>query len=148
MGWDMELGQYCIIDPTVKIGIGTRIGHFVILKKHTCIGNNCTIEDRVISSGKNWIGDETTLKYGCVIARATQIGKYCFLAPNVVTLYLTADGECKPVRIGDNVFIGAGTIIAPGVTICSDAVIGALSFVNKDITEPGIYAGSPVKRIR
>ncbi len=54
----------------------------------------------------------------------------------------------KPVKIGNNVFIGAGSIILPGVTIEDNCIIGAGSLVNKNIPKNTIAAGSPVKIIK
>ena len=52
------------------------------------------------------------------------------------------NGNCQ---IGNRVFIGSGAIIANGVTICDDCVIGAGAVVTKSITEKGIYVGNPAK---
>ena len=49
--------------------------------------------------------------------------------------------------IGNHVSIGSNATILP-VTICDKVVIGAGSVVTSDITEPGIYAGNPAKKIR
>lgn len=51
------------------------------------------------------------------------------------------------VKIGNNVFIGYGTIILPGVTIGSNVVIGAGSIVNRDIPDNSVAAGNPCKVI-
>ena len=53
-----------------------------------------------------------------------------------------------PVKIGNNVQIGANSVIAPGVTIGDNVVIGALSFVNKDIPSNSIAVGTPCKVIK
>ena len=53
-----------------------------------------------------------------------------------------------PVKIGDNVWLGAGVIINPGVTIGDNSVIGSGSVVTKDIPEDSIFAGNPAKFIR
>ena len=57
---------------------------------------------------------------------------------------LGASGE---VAIGNNVFIGMNTIILRGVHIGDNVVIGAGSVVSKDCAENGVYAGSPAKFI-
>lgn len=49
------------------------------------------------------------------------------------------------VKIGDNVFIGAESVILPGVTIGSNVVIGANSTVTHDIPDNSVYAGSPAR---
>jgi len=53
----------------------------------------------------------------------------------------------KETKIGNNVSIGSNVTILP-VTICDHVVIGAGAVVTKDITEPGIYAGNPARKIR
>ena len=51
------------------------------------------------------------------------------------------------VVIGDNVFIGAGTIILPGVRIGSNVVVGAGSVVTRDVGENTVVAGNPARQI-
>lgn len=51
------------------------------------------------------------------------------------------------VTIGDNVFIGAETVVLPGVTIGNNVVIGANSTVTHDIPDNTVMAGSPAKAI-
>lgn len=51
------------------------------------------------------------------------------------------------IKIGDNCFIGYGSIIMPGVTIGSNCVIGAGSVVNKDIADNIVAAGVPARKI-
>tara|TARA_R110002051_G_scaffold112439_4_gene185199 strand:+ start:9677 stop:10216 length:540 start_codon:yes stop_codon:yes gene_type:complete len=53
----------------------------------------------------------------------------------------------KVFQFGDNVVIGVGSIVLGPLKICDNVMIGAGSFVNKDITEPGIYVGKPLRRI-
>ena len=52
------------------------------------------------------------------------------------------------VSIGNNVFIGAGTIVLPGVTIGNNVVIGAGSVVATDIPDNSLAVGSPAKVIK
>ena len=53
----------------------------------------------------------------------------------------------RSTKIGNHVSIGTNATILP-VSICDHVVVGAGSVVTKDITEPGIYAGNPAKKIR
>ena len=54
----------------------------------------------------------------------------------------------KPIKIGDNVWIGSNAIILQGVTIRNGAIIGANAVVTKDVPENTIVAGVPAKVIR
>ena len=56
--------------------------------------------------------------------------------------------QTAPVTIGDNVWIGGGAIIMPGVTIGDNVVIGAGSIVTKDIPSNMIAYGNPCRIIR
>lgn len=51
----------------------------------------------------------------------------------------------KAIHIGNNVWIGSGTVVLPGVTIGDNAIIGARSLVTKDIPANMIAIGSPAK---
>lgn len=54
----------------------------------------------------------------------------------------------KPIVVGDNVFIGYGTVIMPGVTIGSNVVIGAGSVVTRDLPDNVVAVGVPAKVLR
>ncbi|HWJ80101.1 MAG TPA: DapH/DapD/GlmU-related protein [Niallia sp.] len=82
------------------------------------------------------------------------IGDNCTLAPRVHVLAHDAStirhiGYAKigKVTIKENTFIGAGTIILPGVTIGKNVIIGAGSVVSKNIPDNVVAVGSPAKAI-
>jgi serine acetyltransferase len=62
-------------------------------------------------------------------------------------VYLKRHMQGNVFDLGDNVVIGTGTTVIGPVTICDDVIIGAMSLVNKDITEPGTYVGIPAKKL-
>jgi maltose O-acetyltransferase len=83
-----------------------------------------------------------------------EIGDNVTLAPNVTILahdastkFHTGYTRIAPVKIGSRVFIGAGSIIMPGVVIGDDAIIGAGSLVTKDIPDRSLAVGSPARVI-
>lgn len=82
------------------------------------------------------------------------IGSNVTIAPHVQIL--SHDASTKPfinytkigqVRIGNNVFIGAKSIILPNTTIGDNVIIGAGSIVTKDIPSNTVVAGTPAKKI-
>lgn len=56
--------------------------------------------------------------------------------------------KCQPIRIGNHVFIGANSVVLPGVQIGDNVVIGAGSIVTKDIPSNSIAVGNPCKVIK
>lgn len=86
------------------------------------------------------------------------IGDNVFIGPNVgiYTAGHPLDTERRnegleyafQIKIGNNVWIGGGVSILPGVTIGDNSVIGAGSVVNKDIPSDSLAAGNPCKVIR
>ena len=82
------------------------------------------------------------------------IGDDVVLAPRVHILAHDASmwnalgyAKIAQTKIGNNVFVGAGSIILPGVTIGDNVVIGAGSVVTKDIPSNVVVAGNPAKPI-
>jgi acetyltransferase-like isoleucine patch superfamily enzyme len=80
---------------------------------------------------------------GVVIEDFVQLGSHCS-----VYSISTIDGKKGRVTLKENCRIGSHTIIMPGVTIGKNAVVGAHSFVNKDIPDNVVAFGSPVKIIK
>ncbi len=56
--------------------------------------------------------------------------------------------SARPVAIGDNVWLGGGAIVRPGVTICADTVVGAGSVVTRDLPPGVVAAGNPCRVLR
>lgn len=106
------------------------------------------------------VGDNFYANVYCVILDGAKvcIGDNVFIAPHVgiYTAGHPLDVEqrncgleyARPITIGNNVWIGAGVSILPGVTIGDNAVIGAGSVVNKDIPSGVLAAGNPCRVIR
>ncbi len=86
------------------------------------------------------------------------IGDHVMIGPNVVLATGThpinpelRDQQAQynlPIHIEENVWIGAGAIVLPGVTIGKNSVIGAGSVVTKDIPADVVAAGSPCRVLR
>lgn len=106
------------------------------------------------------IGNDFYANFDCVMldGGGIEIGDHVLFGPKVgiYTSNHAADawerqnGACyaKPVKIGNNVWIGAGVHITQGVTIGENTVIGAGSVITKDIPANVVAAGVPCKVIR
>ena len=151
-------GKNCKIDPDAKIGYAESgkgriiLGDGVIVR-HGCvirscsgiikIGNNVVVNYYTIMHGFGniTIGDDTLISPGVhMYAQDHGISKH--------ELIKNQDNAKKPIIIGSDVWIGAGSIITGGVTINNGAVVGAGSIITKDIPPYEIWAGNPAKKIR
>jgi acetyltransferase-like isoleucine patch superfamily enzyme len=109
------------------------------------------------------IGARSGLSGTCVCAlRSVSIGTDCLIGANVLIVDTDfhplraerrrtappSSAATAPVTIGNNVFIGAHSIILKGVTIGDDAVIGAGSVVSRDVPVGVIFAGNPARLVR
>ena len=105
-------------------------------------------------------GDNLYINYDCTILDCNQVhfGNNVLLAPKVqtYTAYHPVDPELRlsgkelaaPVTIGNNVWLGGGVIVCPGINIGSNVTIGAGSVVTKDIPSNVVAVGNPCKVIK
>ncbi|MGH8445534.1 MAG: sugar O-acetyltransferase [Solimonas sp.] len=123
------VGEGCVIRPPFHCdyGFNIRLGDGVFLNF------NCVILDVVEVS----IGDRTQIAPGVQILAADH--------PRDAALRRTGLESGQPVRIGANVWIGAGALILPGVTIGDDALIGAGSVVTRDVPAGATVYGNPAR---
>lgn len=124
-----ECGKECYVEPPLHANWG----------KFTHFGNN------VYANFNLTLVDDTHI----------YIGNHVMIGPNVV---LATAGHPispeerrnvaqfnKPIHIGDNVWLGAGVIVLPGITIGENSVIGAGSVVTKDIPANVVAVGNPCR---
>jgi maltose O-acetyltransferase len=89
---------------------------------------------------------------------AITIGEDCQIGPNVQLLTPTHPVDprprrdkleaAKPITVEDNVWLGGGVVVCPGVTIGENSVIGAGAVVTKDIPANVVAVGNPARVIR
>jgi maltose O-acetyltransferase len=107
-----------------------------------------------------YIGDGAFLNFGVLIdtVGGVWIGENCRIGPRVNILTSThvvgsteqRGGElsAQPVRIEDGAWVGAGSLIMPGVSVARGCVVAAGAVVTSDTTPDGLYAGVPATRRR
>lgn len=127
------------------------------------LGEYSTIEDfSTINNGAGdvIIGNKTIIGISNVIIGPVKIGNNVMLAQNIVVSGLNHGYEdinvspkdqkinTKPIKISDDVWIGANCVITAGVTIGKHVVIGAGSVVTKSIPDYVVAAGNPAKILK
>jgi maltose O-acetyltransferase len=106
------------------------------------------------------IGARTLANFGLTAldVAAITIGDDVQIGPNVQLLTPThpIDAEprrakleaAKPIAIGDNVWLGGGVIVCPGVTIGANSVVGAGAVVTRDVPPNAVAVGNPARVLR
>ena len=128
-----EIGDGCYIEPPLHANWG---GHHV----HMGCGVYANFNLTLVDDDEIFIGDSCMFGPNVIIATASH--------PILPSLRLQALQYNVPVRIGNNVWVGAGAIILPGVTIGDDTVIGAGSVVTHDIPSGVVAVGNPCRVLR
>ena len=113
-----------------------------------------------VGGAEIYIGKNTRIHGSCIHAfKKIHIGNDCLIAANCQIFDSNghhsspnerriSNGTAKEITIGDNVWIGANSIILPGVSIGSNSIIAAGSVVNKSIPAEHIAGGNPAKSIK
>lgn len=127
-----KVGENCFFEPPFSANWGC----FTHLGNNVYANFNLTLVDDT----HIYIGDNTMIGPNVTICTAAH--------PIHPELRRQAAQYNKPVTIGKNVWIGAGSIVLPGVTIGENTVIGAGSLVTHDIPANVVAYGSPCRVIR
>ena len=130
----VELGTCVKLYPNVKISICGKKGRIAKLK----LGDNVAIGDRT----EIHVGDLVE------IGNHTIISWDCCIMDRDYHKFNSDVEQIRPVKIGNNVWIGCNVIIMKGVTIGDGAVIAAGSVVTKDVPARTLYGGNPAQLIR
>jgi acetyltransferase-like isoleucine patch superfamily enzyme len=140
---DLRCGEGVrIVEPAnvyeCTLGAGVFVGPFVEIQKGVVIGERTKVQSHAFICELVTIGDDCFIGHGVMF---------------VNDLFQTG-GPARGRRelwasthIGHRVSIGSNATVLP-VRICDDVVIGAGAVVTRDITQPGIYAGNPARLLR
>lgn len=156
----LHMGDHCFIGD--RVVLFERLGGGAIT-----FGSHVEIyRDTIIETGRNGyveVGDQSSIHPGCIIfayVEPIKIGSGVMLASNCA-LYSYDHGVAPhdlirkqapvskgPIVIGDESWLGFGSIVLSGVTIGKGAVIGAGSVVTHDVPDYAIVAGVPARVVK
>lgn len=128
-----EIGENCYIEPPLRANFG---GHHVHFGNSVYANFNLTLVDDT----HIYVGDHTMFGPNVTVATAGH--------PILPELRQQGYQYNAPIHIGKNCWIGAGVVILPGVTIGDNVVIGAGSIVTKDLPDNVVAVGNPCKILR
>ena len=128
------------------------------------VGEGCFYLDQIVwlNGDQIELGAHVGFNYGCYVNGygGLRIGDWANIGPgsmihtanhhfdDLTRPFITQGWEKRPVTIGEDVWVGMGAVILPGVTIGDHAVIGAGSVVTKDIEPYAIAVGNPATPVK
>jgi sugar O-acyltransferase (sialic acid O-acetyltransferase NeuD family) len=156
IGKTVDVGKYrdcyCIVavgDNHVRIEIVKKL---VGTKFYTAIHPSAVIADTVK------IGEGTVIMAGVVINVDTEIGKHCIINTAVTIDHDNRIGDfvhispgahlAGGVSVGEHSWICTGAVIINNIHVGEDVVLGASARALKDIDVPGVYVGTPARRVK
>ncbi len=157
----ISIGDNTVVDDNVLLDAKGEGNDGLWIGANAYVGRNTILNCK---EGSISVGDYTNISANCSLLSETEIvlGRYCFLAGHC---YLVAGGNhsfadvTKPImfqpsvskggiRVGDDVWLGAGVIVLDGVTIGPGTVVGAGAVVTGPLPEYSVAVGSPAKVVR
>ena len=135
LGNNVSIGKHFYHSSGLKIGGGGSQN----FESNLIIGDRCVIHNSFIN-----IASSVTIGNDVGFSNDVDIMTHGFWG-SVLQGY---PASFQGVTIGNNVIVGFKSSFLMGANVCDNIVIGAHSLITKNISKPGIYAGSPIKFIR
>ncbi len=138
-----------VIYGDVEAGDDLSVGHFALIREHTRIGDQVVVGTQVVIEGHVTIGSHVKIESGAFLPTQTTIGCRVFIGPHAV---LTNDKyplrrrhEYEPVgpTIDDNVSLGAGCILLPGIHVGEGSIVSAGAVVTRSVPPWSLVRGVP-----
>jgi len=146
--------SHSVIYAGNTIGANFQTGHKANLRELNNIGNDVSVGTLSIVEHHVSIGNGVRIHSQAFIPEFSILEDCCWIGPNVVLTNArfpqspTAKAELKGPTIGIRARIGANSTILPGISVGSEALVGAGSVVTKPVSERTIVVGNPAKFVR
>jgi acetyltransferase-like isoleucine patch superfamily enzyme len=153
IGAGSVLRTHTVIYAGVTAGARLNTGHGALIRENNELADDCSVGTHAALEPGNRIGERTRIHSHCFLEHVT-LGDRVFVGPGVV---FTDDPhpmcpryeECVlGATVEDDVSIGGGAVILPGVRIGSGSLIGAGSVVTRDVEAGSVMAGNPARRVK
>lgn len=155
-GENFKIGNFSIVEPGVRVGDNVTVGHHCLLKSGTRFGDNINFADYAKTTGLCYVGNNVNVRTGSCISKSVIVEDKAFIGAGVMTSHTKHIHHQRPqmpriqliTRIGYGAVVGSHSNLSAGVHIGDNVVIGYGSVVTKDVLEPAIYAGNPVRKLK
>ena len=140
------------VEEGAEIGEGTKIWHFVHVRKGAKIGKNCNIGKDVYIDTNVEVGDNCKIQNFATLYQGLKVGNDVFIGPHVCftnDMYPRAaiwdEERLEKTVVCNGASIGANSTIIAGITIGKYAMVGAGSVITGDIPDNALVFGNPGK---
>lgn len=131
-----------------------KLSNWFFNKNYTKLSNKIDTINKIVNKcvlhGETKIGENFNLGYGgigVVIHKRTKIGRNCSVSQNVTIGRKKGKSDGVP-EIGNNVYIGANSVVFGNVVVGDNSIIGPCTLINKSIPPNSVVAGNPFKIIK
>lgn len=128
--------------------INARIEPGAVIRDQVTIEDNAVVMMGAIINIGAEIGQGTMIDMGAILGGRATVGKNSHIGAGAVLAGVIEPASAEPVRVGDNVLVGANAVVIEGVQIGSGSVVAAGAIVTQDVPENVVVAGVPARIIK
>ena len=128
------------ISQRLAVSWHTAIHPSAVVSRYATVGEGTVVLANAVINADASVGRHCIVNTAAVVEHDNKLFDFVHISPRAALAGNVTVGECSQV--------GIGAALRQGITICEDCLIGANAAVVKDITEKGIYAGVPARRLR
>jgi acetyltransferase-like isoleucine patch superfamily enzyme len=145
--------SHSVVYSFVTAGARLVTGHGAVIREHTTIGDRVVFGTYASCDGYTRIGDDVQVGQYAQLSQAARIGSGSFIGGHTVfsdnrMAIRAVEFDLFGAVVEEYVRVGLACVILPGVTIGTDAVVGAGSVVTKDVPPRTVAAGNPCRVLR
>lgn len=119
--------------------LATIVASDATVSQYATIGEGTVILHKCVVNADAKIGKHCIINTMANIEHEVEVGDFCHISTGVVVNGMT--------KIGGDTFVGSGCVLHNCVNVASEVIIAAGSVVPRNISNPGLYVGNPVKLI-
>lgn len=150
--YDVFIHPLAQVHHTVRLGNGCQVWTAATILEGAQLGEGCIVGACSFLGAHSLVGQRCIFHTGSQIPNNTVIGDFCMIGPAAIltdcahpNLRDRSQEVHRPPVLGNDVVLGAGSIILPGVVIGDGAQIGAGAVVTRDIAPGAVVCGNPAR---
>ncbi|MCD6357355.1 MAG: N-acetyltransferase [Thermoproteales archaeon] len=148
---DYYVHPTAIVEEGASIGRGTKVWHFVHIRRGARVGQGCNLGKGVYVDSGAVVGDGVKVQNFVSVYRGVRVESRAFLGPSATLTNdryprsFSEEWELVPTIIEEGASIGANATIVCGVRIGKYAMVGAGAVVTRDVPPHGLVYGNPAR---